>query len=91
MVKTECENCGAKEGTPASVDRICMFCGKGRMRADFVLRLATNGEVEQCKALEYSPTLHEVMVRKGEMLELQRRKCGIPPTDKSVGILPPIL
>lgn len=29
---TQCDNCGAMEGTIASLDCICMFCTKGRMR-----------------------------------------------------------
>jgi hypothetical protein len=66
-----CENCGAIEHTLASVGAICMFCRKGRMRTDFVLKLDKNGEVENCKVLEYSPTLNELNIRKTEMLELQ--------------------
>jgi uncharacterized OB-fold protein len=68
---TICENCGAVEHTLASVGAICMFCKKGRMRNDFVLKLDKKGEVENCKVLEYSPTLSELNLRKVEMLELQ--------------------
>jgi hypothetical protein len=72
MVKTICENCGAREGTPASVDAICIFCTKGRMRADFILRLNEKGEIENCIVLEYNPgTLREMFYRKAEMLKLQ--------------------
>ena len=70
-MKAICENCGATESTPASVDAICMFCGKGRMRADFILRLDVDGSVKNTIVLEYSPTLHELKIRRFEMLEMK--------------------
>jgi len=31
-MKTKCNNCGAEEGTQASVGAKCMFCTKGTMQ-----------------------------------------------------------
>ena len=31
MVLTQCPNCGAKEGTKASIGAICYFCLKDKM------------------------------------------------------------